>query len=32
MSYFEEMLNARLALTRLEAMTGVSLVGPGGVK
>ncbi len=32
MSYFEEMLNARLALTRLEAMTGVSLIGPGGVQ
>jgi outer membrane protein, heavy metal efflux system len=32
MSYFEEMLNARLALARLEVMTGVSLAASGGVK
>jgi outer membrane protein, heavy metal efflux system len=32
MSYFEEMMNARIALARLEAMTGVSLLALGGVK
>jgi outer membrane protein TolC len=31
-SYFAEMMNARIALARLEAMTGVSLLASGGVR